>query len=72
MSSAEEGVSHIVPLPTRRKLFLGDWDWGAIFQKPRLKGEQHRLRRVDLVMRFIRFVPIPLKFDIEEVLLSQL
>lgn len=37
-----------------------------------LKGEQHRLRRVDLVMRCLRFVPIPLKMDFEEVLLSQL
>lgn len=38
----------------------------------RLKGEQHRLRRVDLIMKCLRFIPIPLKFDVEEVLLTQL
>ncbi|CAK9064240.1 unnamed protein product [Durusdinium trenchii] len=37
-----------------------------------LKGEQHRLRRVDLIMKCLRFIPIPLKFDVEEVLLTQL
>ncbi|CAJ1439913.1 unnamed protein product [Effrenium voratum] len=37
-----------------------------------LKGEQHRLRRVDVVMRLLRHLPVPLKLDLEQVLLSQI
>ena len=37
-----------------------------------LKGEQQRLRKVDLVMKVVRQLPVPLKFDLEQVLLSQI
>ena len=37
-----------------------------------LKGEQHRLRKVDIVMKVVRQLPIPLKFDLEQVVLSQI
>jgi len=37
-----------------------------------LKGEQQRLRKVDVVMRILRQLPMPLKFDLEQVFLSQI